>query len=163
MDTTSADVAKQAGLTAVGSVGIIKNFKGEPRATAAFDGDVTDADAFKQFVTAEKIPLTIEFNQDNSDKIFNSGLKQQILLWAAGSDLEPGAKVRAVAALAWGSCGSGRVTRGAAWWCPTRGAPPRCPGLYALRCLTPSRLWPPSSRASWCSSRWTTRAAATSQ
>lgn len=51
------------------------------------------ADALAEFVGAEKLPLTIEFNQDNSDKIFNSGIKKQLILWANAAQLEAGSKV----------------------------------------------------------------------
>ncbi len=51
---------------------------GEERATAAFSGKKIEAEELTTFVNGEKIPLTIEFNQDNTDKIFNSGIKQQV-------------------------------------------------------------------------------------
>ncbi len=95
VDTTSAAVAKQAGLTAAPGVAIVKNFKGEARSTVAFAGSLAGGgDALKQFITAEKLPLVIEFNQENGDRIFSSGLKLQVLLWAPPADLAPGSQVR---------------------------------------------------------------------
>eukprot|EP00197_Chlamydomonas_leiostraca_P006170 CAMPEP_0202858778 /NCGR_PEP_ID=MMETSP1391-20130828/1156_1 /ASSEMBLY_ACC=CAM_ASM_000867 /TAXON_ID=1034604 /ORGANISM="Chlamydomonas leiostraca, Strain SAG 11-49" /LENGTH=530 /DNA_ID=CAMNT_0049537733 /DNA_START=11 /DNA_END=1603 /DNA_ORIENTATION=+ len=89
---TSVDaVGKAAGLKKHG-VSIIKNHKGEAREVVVLDKAV-DADSLKDFVTAEKLPLTIEFNQDNSDKIFNSGIKTQLILWASSAELESGHKV----------------------------------------------------------------------
>jgi hypothetical protein len=65
---------------------------GEPREVVVLDKAV-DADNLKEFVTAEKLPLTIEFNQENSDKIFNSGIKTQLILWGGNAELEAGSKV----------------------------------------------------------------------
>ncbi len=66
---------------------------GEARETVKFSGDVADADALKEFITAEKMPLTIEFNQGNSEKIFNSGIPKQLILWAGTDELKAGSKV----------------------------------------------------------------------
>lgn len=66
---------------------------GEARETVKFSGAVTDADALKEFITAEKMPLTIEFNQGNSEKIFNSGIAKQLILWAGTDELKAGSKV----------------------------------------------------------------------
>ncbi len=49
---------------------------GEAREVVVYSGALK-ADDIKAFVTAEKMPLTIEFNSGNSDKIFNSGIKKQ--------------------------------------------------------------------------------------
>lgn len=83
--TTDADVAKAAGLTSSPSFAVIKNFEGEQRETVAFTGSFTEEDSLKDFLLAEKLPLTIPFSQENSDKIFNSGIPKQLLLW--GKDL----------------------------------------------------------------------------
>jgi len=32
----------------------------------------------KDFIMAEKLPLTIEFTQQNTDKIFSSGINKQV-------------------------------------------------------------------------------------
>lgn len=53
---------------------------GESREVVKFEGEVS-TEAVNTFILGEKLPLTIEFTQDNSDKIFNSGVKKQILLW----------------------------------------------------------------------------------
>ena len=52
---------------------------GETRATEPFSGKV-EQEAFSTWVAGEKIPLTLEFNEANSDKIFNSGIKKQVWL-----------------------------------------------------------------------------------
>ena len=44
----------------------------EPRQTAVASGDL------KEFVAANKMPPTIEFNDNNSQKIFNAGIPQQV-------------------------------------------------------------------------------------
>lgn len=35
----------------------------------------------------------MEFNQDNSDKIFNSGIPKQLILWSKAEDFKEGSKV----------------------------------------------------------------------
>ncbi|KAJ9506014.1 hypothetical protein QJQ45_016668 [Haematococcus lacustris] len=89
VETTSSEVAAAAGLSEPGLT-VVKNFKGEARATADFSGKISDASALAAFIKSEKMPLTIEFSQETSDKIFNSGLKQQLILWATAAQLEPG-------------------------------------------------------------------------
>jgi protein disulfide-isomerase A1 len=84
--TTDKDVAAAAGLTAQGVVAI-KNFKGDARETAAASS--TDEAELLAFVQKEKMPITIEFSQENSEKIFNSGIKKQMLFWASAADLSP--------------------------------------------------------------------------
>ncbi|KXZ47594.1 hypothetical protein GPECTOR_34g753 [Gonium pectorale] len=85
--TTSADVAKAAGLEAVDTVAAVKNFEGEAREVATLAD--FDADSLAAFVKSEKMPPTIEFNQKNSDKIFNSGINKQLILWSTAADLAP--------------------------------------------------------------------------
>ena len=85
VQTTDSTVAKAAGLTAPGFVAI-KNPVGEARETVAFEGTIT-AEPLKAFITAEKMPLTIEFSQTSSSKIFNSGIPKQIIFWASAADL----------------------------------------------------------------------------
>jgi len=48
---------------------------GEPRETAMYTGEPT---GLKDFIMAEKLPLTIEFTQQNTDKIFSSGINKQV-------------------------------------------------------------------------------------
>ena len=62
------------------------SLSGEAREVVVFSGALK-ADEIKAFVTAEKMPLTIEFSQGNSDKIFNSGIKKQIIFWSKAADL----------------------------------------------------------------------------
>jgi hypothetical protein len=76
VETSSVDVAKLAGLTTAGSVAMVKNFVGEDRATTPYSGKASKVE-FGEWVSGEKIPLTLEFNEANSDKIFNSGIKKQ--------------------------------------------------------------------------------------
>ncbi len=51
---------------------------GEAREVVPFAEKKLDGDKLKAFITAEKMPLTIEFNSGNSDKIFNSGINKQV-------------------------------------------------------------------------------------
>lgn len=55
---------------------------GEAREVANLDGEMT-AESVKIFVLGEKLPLTLEFSQANSEKIFNSGISKQVrsLVW----------------------------------------------------------------------------------
>jgi hypothetical protein len=48
---------------------------GEPREVATYNGAIS---GLKDFITAEKLPLTVEFTQQNSDRIFNSGINKQV-------------------------------------------------------------------------------------
>lgn len=91
VETTNEAVAKAAGLKKHG-VSMVKNHKGEPREEVVLSKAI-NADNLKDFLLAEKLPLTLEFNQDNSDKIFNSGIKVQLLLWGSAAELESGSKV----------------------------------------------------------------------
>ncbi|KAG2446641.1 hypothetical protein HYH02_008213 [Chlamydomonas schloesseri] len=93
--TTSADVAKAAGLDAHDTVAVVKNFAGEDRTTAVLATDI-DTDSLTAFVKAEKMPPTIEFSQKNSDKIFNSGINKQMILWTTADDLKADAEVMKV-------------------------------------------------------------------
>jgi hypothetical protein len=43
-----------------------------------YSGSLTSEEDLKSFVTAEKMPLTIEFSQETSEKIFNSGISKQV-------------------------------------------------------------------------------------
>jgi protein disulfide-isomerase A1 len=81
VQTTVSDVAKAAGLKKHG-ITAITNFPSEERETTAASGDL------KEFVTSVKLPPTIEFNDANSQKIFNSGIAKQLLLVAKAADLE---------------------------------------------------------------------------
>ncbi|KAI8468718.1 MAG: protein disulfide isomerase 1 [Monoraphidium minutum] len=85
-ETTDAAVAKAAGLTKPGVV-VIATHEGEERLVVPLTGDVT-TEAVTDLITANKLPPTIEFNDQNSSKIFGSGIKQQLLLVAKADDLE---------------------------------------------------------------------------
>lgn len=65
-------------------------------------GEVTE-ESIKALAAAEKMPLSIEFSQQNSDKIFNSGINKQLILWAKAADLAADSAVRL--AVFW------------RWWC----------------------------------------------
>lgn len=91
VQTTSADVASSVGLNDKNTITIIKNFPGTDRETLPYSGD--SAEALQSWIKGEKLPLTIEFNSENSEKIFNSGINQQVLLWAKAADLEPTAEL----------------------------------------------------------------------
>lgn len=85
VETTAEDVASHVGV-AKDSVVAIKNFAGEDREVVKFSGELS-ADALTAFALGEKLPLSIEFSQENSDKIFNSGIKKQVLLWSKAADV----------------------------------------------------------------------------
>lgn len=85
IQTTDAAVAKAAGLNAPGFIAI-KSSAGEGRETVAFEGAIT-AEPLRTFIQSEKLPLTIEFSQAASPKIFNSGISKQIILWGSAADL----------------------------------------------------------------------------
>ncbi|GFR44575.1 hypothetical protein Agub_g5850 [Astrephomene gubernaculifera] len=88
-ETTSAEVAQAAGLEAAGTVAVIKNFPGEAREVAVS----SDLSGLEAFVKGEKLPATIEFSQENSGKIFNSGIPKQLILWASPDELAADAEV----------------------------------------------------------------------
>eukprot|EP00798_Chlamydomonas_sp_ICE-L_P027692 gene27692-7334_t len=88
VDTTDAALAKTLGLTKTGSIAVIRAFKGAEREVATFDGPITE-ESLISFITAERVPLTLEFNQDNSEIIFKSGIDQQIILWGSTKNVGP--------------------------------------------------------------------------
>ncbi|MEW5297839.1 MAG: hypothetical protein WDW36_001020 [Sanguina aurantia] len=90
--TTDKAVAAAAGITAAPGLAVVKNFPGEAREVASFDGKMT-ADGVKVFVLGEKLPLTLEFSQANSEKIFNSGISKQMILVGAADLFEPSSEV----------------------------------------------------------------------
>ncbi len=59
----------------------------EERGTVPLSGKVTE-DSVTALITAEKLPPTIEFNDQNSQKIFGAGIQKQLLLIAKGDDLK---------------------------------------------------------------------------
>ncbi|KAI8470781.1 MAG: protein disulfide isomerase 1 [Monoraphidium minutum] len=89
-ETTDAAVGKAAGLDKPG-VGVVTNFPGEDRVTAAA-AKVTD-EAITELLKANKLPPTVEFNDKNSGKIFGAGIEKQLLLLAKADDLKKDAKV----------------------------------------------------------------------
>jgi len=91
VQTTDSAVAKAAGLSSAGIV-VITNFPSEERATVPLKGKVTE-NSIKEHIKSEKLPPTIEFTDANSQKIFGSGIEQQLLLLAKADDLKPGAKL----------------------------------------------------------------------
>lgn len=92
VQTVSAEVAKAAGVEAADKIVVLKNFVGEAREVVPLTADL-DSDSLSTFIKGEKLPLTIEFNQQNSDKIFNSGINKQLILWSKASDLSGDADV----------------------------------------------------------------------
>lgn len=85
--TTDADVAKAAGMKDADSLAVIKN---EEQRTVIPMEEKFNAATIKSFVDAEKLPLTIEFNSGNSNKIFKSGIPQQIIFWAKEAEFKSG-------------------------------------------------------------------------
>jgi protein disulfide-isomerase A1 len=86
--TTDAKVAKAAGLTAVDTMAVIKNE--EKREVVVMKEKMTGDGAVMEFVNAEKMPLTIEFNSANSNKIFKSGISIQMIFWGTAAELKDG-------------------------------------------------------------------------
>ncbi|GMH36269.1 hypothetical protein BSKO_04137 [Bryopsis sp. KO-2023] len=87
VQTTSKKVATQAGTGKAPSMAAVKNFQGEERETAEFDKDITAAN-IDEFVTSEKLPLYLSFEDKNQEKIFDSGIDKQLLLIAKEDDLK---------------------------------------------------------------------------
>lgn len=89
VQTTSADVATAATLAGPGFV-IIKNFKTSSEVERVIMTGEISIETLTTFIGAEKLPLTIEFSSSNTDKIFQSGISKQIIVWAKSSDLAVG-------------------------------------------------------------------------
>lgn len=70
----------------------LSNTSGEARAIAVLSE--LEEEKMSDFVKSEKLPLTIEFSKGNSEKIFNSGIPKQLILWGSSNDLSDGAEVR---------------------------------------------------------------------
>jgi hypothetical protein len=62
-------------------------FADEERQTVALKGKITK-DSLTDLIKSEKLPPTIEFNDQNSQKIFSSGIEKQLLLIANEKDLK---------------------------------------------------------------------------
>jgi hypothetical protein len=59
----------------------------EERQTVALKGKISK-DSLTDLIKSEKLPPTIEFNDQNSQKIFSSGIEKQLLLIANEKDLK---------------------------------------------------------------------------
>jgi hypothetical protein len=59
----------------------------EERQTIALKGKISK-DSLTDLIKSEKLPPTIEFNDQNSQKIFSSGIEKQLLLIANEKDLK---------------------------------------------------------------------------
>uniref|UniRef100_A0A383VY14 Protein disulfide-isomerase n=1 Tax=Tetradesmus obliquus TaxID=3088 RepID=A0A383VY14_TETOB len=92
VQTSDKAVAKAAGLDKAGSVTVITNFPNEERQTVALKGKITK-DGLGDLIKSEKLPPTIEFNDQNSQKIFSSGIEKQLLLIANEKDLKADAEL----------------------------------------------------------------------
>ncbi len=57
---------------------------GEDRETLLLPGKVT-AEALAEFVNAEKLPITLEFNQNNNEKIFQSGISKHVSVFCSNA------------------------------------------------------------------------------
>uniref|UniRef100_A0A383WK23 Protein disulfide-isomerase n=1 Tax=Tetradesmus obliquus TaxID=3088 RepID=A0A383WK23_TETOB len=110
VQTSDKAVAKAAGLDKAGSVTVITNFPNEERQTVALKGKITKdgldeerqtvalkgkitKDGLGDLIKSEKLPPTIEFNDQNSQKIFSSGIEKQLLLIANEKDLKADAEL----------------------------------------------------------------------
>lgn len=68
------------------------SFADEERQTVALKGKITK-DGLGDLIKSEKLPPTIEFNDQNSQKIFSSGIEKQLLLIANEKDLKADAEL----------------------------------------------------------------------
>jgi len=86
--TTDAAAAKAAGISG-GPPGfsVVANHPNEDRATAPGGKKVT-AEAVEALLKANKLPVVVPFNDENSSKIFGSGIEKQVLLVAKSGDLD---------------------------------------------------------------------------
>lgn len=88
--TTSAEVAKAAGLTEEGYAAIT-TFD-DNREIVTFSGDRDSAAQLKKFFIGEKLPLSLYYTPGNHHAIYKSGIDKQIFLVSELSDIVPTSK-----------------------------------------------------------------------
>jgi len=89
--TSDAATAKAAGLKREGVVALT-NFEDEARAAVPYKGKLTDEAALRAFVSAEKLPLSIEFKPAHEERIYNRDVPKQLFLLSHARDVVPGGK-----------------------------------------------------------------------
>lgn len=98
--TTDAEIAKAVGIVKAAGYAAGRNFPdfgfetvaGEGH--AALEGDAALGEKLAAFLTAEKLPAFLEFNQGNSPRIFGAGIDHQIIVVAPQEALAEGGAVR---------------------------------------------------------------------
>jgi len=98
--TSDAEVAKALGLESDASYAVGRNYPG-------FDYEIVvsaDHEAMKgsdsleasldAFLAIEKLPAFLEFSQDTAGRIFNSGIKHQVIIVSQDDDFKVGAALR---------------------------------------------------------------------
>lgn len=88
--TTSTEVAAAQGLKGVPGAVVVRTFDG---GNVVYDGELTEQEAFMKMVHKAKLPLIIPFSQENAEKIFDSGINNQVLVFGSTDDLEDGLKI----------------------------------------------------------------------
>jgi hypothetical protein len=67
--------------------------QGEGRQVVPFKGKLDDKDELSKFVMIESLPLTLPFNNANTERIFGSKISRHMILIAKANDLKPDAKL----------------------------------------------------------------------
>ncbi|KFM29190.1 Protein disulfide isomerase-like 1-4 [Auxenochlorella protothecoides] len=95
--TTSKDVAAKLGLTATGSVAVIRNYEGFDPETVTSAGDSTFEGAkgsfgerAAAFLLAQRLPAYMEFSQANANAIFGSGVDKHVIVAGPEEAFAPG-------------------------------------------------------------------------
>jgi len=83
--TTNKNIASHYGITQLPAVQLLRNFD---TGRKAYEGDMKNVSELIQFVDAFRLPLVIPFSEENAEKIFNSGIDKQILLFGSSDELE---------------------------------------------------------------------------
>lgn len=84
--TTDAKVAKHFGAK-LGETVVLRTFAG---GRTTYQGDASDADALTSFLKLERLNWIEVFGEDTAEKIFDSGIDKQVILFASSDDLEAG-------------------------------------------------------------------------
>ncbi|KAL6785983.1 RB60 [Auxenochlorella protothecoides x Auxenochlorella symbiontica] len=101
--TTSKDVAAKLGLTATGSVAVIRNYEGFDPETVTSAGDSTFEGAkgsfgerAAAFLLAQRLPAYMEFSQANANAIFGSGVDKHVIVAGPEEAFAPGKELDAL-------------------------------------------------------------------
>lgn len=88
--TTNDAVAATLGLKAGPTAMILRDFDS---GNVQYEGDLKDKEVFAALVNKYKLPLVIPFNEKNAEKIFDSNIDKQVLVFGSSDDLEDGLKI----------------------------------------------------------------------